>query len=73
VNCTLYCKPKEFPLEIHKLELPGVFPNIIIALRIFVSLPVSVASGERTVSVFKQVTNYCRSTVGHYVKIISTN
>ena len=41
-----------------------MFTNTIIALRIFVSLPASVASGERTFNVLKQVINYHRSTIG---------
>jgi hypothetical protein len=47
-------KPKELIQEILKLRLCGVFPNITIALRIFVSLPASVASGERIFNVLKQ-------------------
>jgi hypothetical protein len=39
-----------------------MFPNITIALSIFVSLPASMASGECTFSVLKQV-NYYRSTM----------
>ena len=50
--------------EILELGLSGVFPNISIALRIFISLPVSVASGERSFNVLKQVKNYHRSTMG---------
>jgi hypothetical protein len=38
-----------------------VFPNITIALRLFVSLPASVTSGERILSVMKQVKNSYRS------------
>jgi hypothetical protein len=40
-----------------------VFPNVTIALRISVSLPASVASGERTFHLLQQVKNYyCSST-----------
>jgi hypothetical protein len=35
-----------------------VFPHITIALRIFVTLPASVDSGERTFNVLKEVKNY---------------
>jgi hypothetical protein len=38
-----------------------VFPNITITLRIFVSLSASVASGERSFSVLKQVKDCCSS------------
>ncbi|XP_065672106.1 zinc finger MYM-type protein 1-like [Hydra vulgaris] len=63
-NFTSDCKPKELFQEILELGLSGVFPNISIALRIFISLPVSVASGERSFNVLKQVKNYHRSTMG---------
>jgi hypothetical protein len=46
------------------LGFSGVFHNITIELRIFVSLSASVASGERTFNVLKQVENYYRSTMG---------
>jgi hypothetical protein len=59
----LDCKPKELLQEILGPGLCGLFPNIIIAMRIFVSLPESVDLGERTFNVFKQFKNYCRSTV----------
>jgi hypothetical protein len=60
----LDCEQKELLQEILELELYGVFPNITIAFRIFVSLPASMASRERTFSALKQVKNYCRSTTG---------
>ena len=41
-----------------------MFPNTITALRIFASLPASVASGERNFNVLEQVKNYHRSTMG---------
>jgi hypothetical protein len=41
-----------------------VCPTITTALRIFVSWPASVASGERTFNVLKRVKNYHRSTMG---------
>jgi hypothetical protein len=46
-------KLKELFQEILELGPSGVFTNIPIALRIFVSLPASLASGERSFSVFK--------------------
>ncbi|CAM4709907.1 unnamed protein product [Lepidochelys kempii] len=64
INCKLDCKPKELLQEILECGLSGVFPNITIALHIFVSLPASVASGECTFNVLKQVKNYLRSTMG---------
>jgi hypothetical protein len=49
---------KELLQEMLKLRLSGVFPNITIALHIFISLPLSVASGECTFNVLKQVKKY---------------
>src|SRR5258705_3605075 len=39
------------------------FPNVYIALRIALTLPVSVASGERSFSKMKLIKNYLRSTM----------
>lgn len=44
-------------------NLQDEFPNISIVLRIFLTLPVSVASGERTFSKLKIIKNYLRSTI----------
>lgn len=60
----MVCKPKDLLQEILELWLAGAFPNIAVALRIFLSLPASVASGERSFNVLKQVKNYHRSTMG---------
>ena len=46
-----------------KFSLFDVFPNLWIALRIVVTLPVSVASGERSFSRLKLIKNYLRSTM----------
>jgi hypothetical protein len=58
VNFKLDCNPKEFLEAILELEISGVFANITIALRVFVSFRASVALGERTFIVLKQVQNY---------------
>ena len=58
------CKPTLLLKEIFELGLSAVFPNITIALRIFNSLPASVASGERTCNVSKQIKTYHSSTIG---------
>ena len=57
------CKPTLLLKEIFELGLSAVFPNITIALRIFNSFPASVATGERTFNVLKQLKTY-RSTIG---------
>lgn len=44
-------------------DLISTFPNTAIALRILLTLPVSVASGERSFSKLKIIKNYLRSTM----------
>lgn len=44
-------------------DLISTFPNVTIALRIFLTLPVSVASGERSFSKLKIIKKYLRSTM----------
>jgi hypothetical protein len=39
------------------------FPNLFIALRIFLTLPVSVASGERNFSKLKVIKTYLRTSM----------
>jgi hypothetical protein len=59
----LDCKPNELLQEV--LER-GLFPNIAIALRTFVSLPASVASGERTFNVLEQVRDCYWTKIGWF-------
>jgi len=40
------------------------FPNVEAILKIFLTIPLSNASGERSFSVLKRVKNYLRSTIG---------
>lgn len=37
------------------------FPNVVIALRILLTIPITVASGERSFSTLKLIKNYLRS------------
>jgi len=59
---------EQSPLEllnlIHTYTLNGAYPNIEIALRIFLTLPVTVASCERSFSKLKIIKNYLRSSIG---------
>ncbi|XP_065643011.1 uncharacterized protein LOC136074605 [Hydra vulgaris] len=55
--------PHEVLNYIYKNALNEIFPNITIVLRIFLTLPVSVASGERSFSKLKLIKNYLRSTM----------
>lgn len=50
--------------KIYNLKLQTVFPELCIALRIFVTLPVTVASGERGFSKLSLIKNHLRSTLG---------
>ena len=58
---------KEGPLEllqfIQKYNLGNSVPNIVILLRIFLTIAVSVASCERSFSKLKLIKNYLRSTM----------
>lgn len=60
-------EPKTRPLATLKYifdkELQNTLPNLVIALQIFLTLPVSVASGERSFSKLKIIKNYMRSTM----------
>jgi hypothetical protein len=58
VKFKLDYKLKESFQEILKPGLYGIVPNITTVLRIFVSLPASVASGERNFNVLKPVKNF---------------
>ena len=55
--------PKEIFKTMLKLKLGSVFPNVVCALRIFLSLPASVSSNERSFSVLKRIKNYLSSTM----------
>lgn len=48
---------------IYEQHLEEIYPNITIALQIFLTLPVSVASGERSFSKLKLIKNYLRNTM----------
>lgn len=48
---------------ITKKNLQSLFPNLFIALRIFLTLPISVASGERSFSKLKLIKNYLRTSM----------
>ena len=50
--------------KIYEKGLQSIFPQICVALRIFVSIPVSAASGERSFSKLAIVKNCRRSTMG---------
>ncbi|KAG8558188.1 hypothetical protein GDO81_016897 [Engystomops pustulosus] len=55
--------PKSVLEYIAKTKMTSIFPNICIALRILLTLPVTVASGERSFSKLKLIKSYLRSTM----------
>lgn len=56
-------KPDEWYKFIITKNLQKTFPNLEIILRIFLTIPISNASGERSFSALKRVKNYLRSTL----------
>ncbi|XP_029154759.1 zinc finger MYM-type protein 1-like [Nylanderia fulva] len=62
-DASLSNNPFQVLQRIVDADLLSCFPNLTIALRIFLTLPVSVASGERSFSKLKIIKNYLRSTM----------
>lgn len=50
--------------KLNTLNLQNLFPNVSVALRIFLTLPVGVATAERSFSKLKLIKSYLRSTIG---------
>ncbi|XP_069460610.1 zinc finger MYM-type protein 1-like [Ambystoma mexicanum] len=50
---------------IHDANLKNIFPNVWISLKILLTLPVTVASGERSFSKLKLIKTYLRSTMAN--------
>ena len=60
---SLNSKPLDILIYIYDYNLPEVLPNVVAALRIFLILPVSVATAERSFSKLKLIKTYLRSTI----------
>lgn len=54
----------DFLNDIYDRGLENLIPQVCVCLRMFASIPVSVATGERTFSKLKIIKNYLRSTCG---------
>eukprot|EP00731_Ephydatia_muelleri_P006012 Em0003g260a len=55
--------PLQLLNKLHDACLESLFPNVCISLRIFCTLPVTVASAERSFSQLKRIKSYSRSTM----------
>lgn len=55
--------PLNFLNKIQSLNLASIYPNLVIALRLFLTLPVTVASAESSFSKLKIIKNYLRTTM----------
>lgn len=56
-------KPLDVLNTITKYKMENLLPNVVVAYRILLTLPVSVASGERSFSKLKLIKNHLRSTM----------
>ncbi|XP_048514983.1 zinc finger MYM-type protein 1-like [Athalia rosae] len=67
INLATLLSSSQTPIQcinyIVKADLESLFPNVLVVLRILMTLPVSVASGERSFSKLKIIKNYLRSTM----------
>lgn len=54
----------EFLNKIHEIGLVPIYPNLTTALRVFLTLPVTIASAESSFSKLKLIKNYLRTTMG---------
>uniref|UniRef100_A0A8C6WU32 TTF-type domain-containing protein n=1 Tax=Neogobius melanostomus TaxID=47308 RepID=A0A8C6WU32_9GOBI len=60
---TTISSPFEMLNHIYKENVLDVYPNLSIALRLLLTLPVTVASGERSFSALKLIKTYLRTTM----------
>ena len=60
---TVEKKPSDILEYIYENNLHSTFPNVTIIIRIFLTLPVTVATGEQSFSKLKIIKNYLRSSM----------
>ncbi|XP_025198869.1 zinc finger MYM-type protein 1-like [Melanaphis sacchari] len=65
ISCLDVSSPLNILQYIFDYELQDIFPNLWIALRLLLTLPVTVASGERSFSKLKLIKTYLRSTMAN--------
>lgn len=65
ISCLDVSSPLNILQHIFDYELQDIFPNLWIALRLLLTLPVTVASGERSFSKLKLIKTYLRSTMAN--------
>ena len=65
-HCKDICKKSQTEMLIYLKKhslISSLFPNVAIALRLFLTLPVTVCEAERSFSKLARIKNYCRSTL----------
>ena len=55
--------PLQLLNKLHDARLESLFPNVCISLRIFCTLPVTVASAEKSFCQLKRIKSYSRSAI----------
>jgi len=65
ISCLDVSSPLNILQYIFDYELQDIFPNLWIALRLLLTLSVTVASGERNFSKLKLIKTYLRSTMAN--------
>ena len=63
LSSELFGNPFKMFKFLSKNDRATLFPNLFIALQIYLTIPVSFASGERSVSRLKLIENYLKSTM----------
>ena len=62
-NITFLTRPRVILDYLCGMGLVALFPNVYVALRILLTLPITVASAERSFSKLKLIKTYLRSTM----------